>query len=108
MNRVVFLQSKLPADLRALRQIADRWNSYGEIMKKQGGGEAIWIFTPHPLNELSRNILVSKLIGQFQSVEKYTSFFARFNALGKRIRAENKVKIVNTNSNSVSWRHLLI
>jgi glycosyltransferase involved in cell wall biosynthesis len=88
MNRVVFLQSKLPADLRALRQIADRWNSYGEIMQKQGSGEALWMFTPHPLNESSKKILVSKLIVQIQSVEKHTSFFARFDALGKTLKAE--------------------
>jgi glycosyltransferase involved in cell wall biosynthesis len=88
MNRVVFLQSKLPDDIRALHQIANRWNSYSEVLQKQGSGEALWIFTPYPLNELSRNILVSKFIGQFQSVEKYTSVFARFNALRKSIEAE--------------------
>ena len=88
MNRVIFLQSKLPVDIPALHQIANRWNSYGEVLQKQGSAEALWIFTPHPLNELSRNILVSKFISQFQPVEKYTSVFARFNALQKRIKAE--------------------
>jgi len=88
MNRVVFLQSKLPADLRALSQIADRWNSYSEIMQKQGSREVLWVVTPKPLNESSRKILVSKFISQFQSVEECTSVFARFNALRKKIKSE--------------------
>ncbi len=88
MNKVIFLQSKLPRDIPTLRQISNRWESYGEVLQKQGSTEAISIFTPYPLNETSRSILVSKLINQFQSVEKHTFFFTRFNTLQKRIKAE--------------------
>jgi glycosyltransferase involved in cell wall biosynthesis len=102
MNRVIFLQSKLPDDMQALQQIANRWISYGEVLQKQGSREALWVVTPYPLNELSRNILVSKFISNFQSVEQYNSVFGRFNALQKIIRSEKIVTTLVCGDNQLS------
>ena len=102
MNRVIFLQSKLPDDIRALQQIANRWISYGEVLQKQGSTEALWVVTPYPLNELSRNILVSKIISQFQSVEQYKSVFWRFSALRKIIWSEKIVTTLVCGDNQLS------
>lgn len=102
MNRVIFLQSKLPDDIRALQQIANRWISYAQVLQKQGSREALWVVTPYPLTELPRNILVSKFISQFQSVEQYNSFSGRFNALRKIIKSEKIVTTLVCGDNQLS------
>jgi glycosyltransferase involved in cell wall biosynthesis len=102
MNRVIFLQSKLPDDIRALHQIANRWNSYGEVLQKQANREMLWVVTPYPLNEISRKILISKFISQFESVERYNSVFARFNALQKMIDSEKIVTTLVCGDNQLS------
>lgn len=102
MNRVIFLQSKLPDDIRALQQIANRWISYAQVLQKQGSREALWVVTPYPLTALPRNILVSKFISQFQSVEQYNSISGRFNALRKIIRSEKIVTTLVCGDNQLS------
>jgi len=88
MRKVIFVQSKLPDNPRSLLQIAERWNSYGKSLQKQGGPDGILIFTPTPLNEIAKSILDSKCVEQFPSVGKEISAVLRFNALIKQIKAE--------------------
>lgn len=88
MRRIIFLQSKLPDDVRALRQIADRWNYYGESIQKYDNQARIWVVTPRPLNATAKEILLSKFVGQVSSVELNKSILSRINALRRQIKAE--------------------
>ncbi|CAN2170720.1 RfaG Glycosyltransferase [Candidatus Nanopelagicaceae bacterium] len=88
MRNIIFLQSKLPDDPRALRQLSDRWNSYGELLRKLNGRGEIWVVTPRPVNATAREILFSKFVRQVSSVELNKSILYRINALRRKIKAE--------------------
>jgi glycosyltransferase involved in cell wall biosynthesis len=90
MKKIIFLQSKLPDDLNALRQLSDRWKSYGEILKNQGEVGGIWIVTPQPLSQVAQDILVSNFVRQFPTVDKHQSVILRLNALRKELKAERR------------------
>jgi glycosyltransferase involved in cell wall biosynthesis len=90
MRKIIFLQSKLPDDLNALRQLSDRWKTYGKILKDQGDHGGIWMVTPHPLSQVAQDTLVSKFVRQFATVEKNQSVHLRMIALRRIIKAEHR------------------
>ncbi len=102
MKKIIFLQSKLPTDIIALSQIANRWNSYGEFLQKQDGDAQLLIFTPKPLGTVIQEVLVSGFIKQFPFVEKKTKSFSRLNALRKQIQTDKSPVILVCGDNQVS------
>ncbi len=86
MRRIVFIESKLPSDIEAFRQVVLRWNKYGDVLQRQERRGAIWLFTPKPLNNCSKTFPEYSHINHFTSVDLRRSRIGRLFALEAEIR----------------------
>lgn len=86
MRKIIFIQSKLPSDSGALRQIAFRWNKYGDFLQRQDGLGDLWLFTPNSPNGSSKLLSEFKHIKKFSNVESQRSLIKRLLALEEEIR----------------------
>jgi glycosyltransferase involved in cell wall biosynthesis len=86
MHQIVFIQSRLPSDSRALEDLAARWDVYAEIVRKEFKGPGIAIFTPRRLGEIESKSILSKDIFEPNLMQDRFFVLSRILALKQYIR----------------------
>lgn len=95
MRIIVFIQLKLPTDMQVFRQIALRWEKYGEILQNQESSSEIWIFSPNSPNLYLRVFSEFRHIKQFTSIESKSNLFNQYLALQMKIKqGDSRVTLV--------------
>lgn len=86
MNKIIFIQFKLPLEAKAFQQVALRWEKYGEVLQSQDGIGNLWLFTPRLHTENLKRLSEYRHIKQFSSVESNRNLFRRLHALEVEIK----------------------
>lgn len=95
MRKIVFVQLKLPSEDKVLRQIAFRWEKYGQTIQNQGGLGEVWIFTTSSRGERLKGLTDFRFIKQFTSIESKSNLFNRYLALQMKIKqGDSRVTLV--------------
>lgn len=85
MKKIIFLQTKLPSDKHALKQVLARWNLYGSALEKRDPNAGIWVFTPMPFDLTSHSNDKFLNLHNFPSVECLKGSLQRVNALIREV-----------------------
>ncbi len=95
MRRIVFIQLKLPTDIQVFRQVALRWEKYGEILQNQESSSEVWIFAPNSPHVYVKVFSEFRHIKQFTNIEFNSNLFSRYRALQMEIKqGDSRVTLV--------------